>query len=58
MKLLWGWGCGCEGRKTSWVKWGNLCKQKDEGVLGTKDIENLNIALLAKSGAMEEGFRF
>ena len=45
-KFLWGWGK--EKRPISWVSWGDVCKQKEEGGLGIKDIRKLNYALVAK----------
>ena len=45
-KFLWGWGK--EKRPISWVSWGDVCKQKEEGGLGIKDIKKLNFALVAK----------
>jgi len=45
-KFLWGWGK--EKRTISWVSWGDLCKTKEEGGLGMKDIKKFNYALLAK----------
>ena len=44
--FLWGWGS--EARKIAWVSWENICKPKEMGGLGIRDIGNFNIALLAK----------
>nr|KYP72205.1 Putative ribonuclease H protein At1g65750 family [Cajanus cajan] len=44
--FLWG---GEEGiRKISWVSWEKICKPKDQGGLGIKNIELFNDALLGK----------
>jgi len=43
---MWGWGK--EKRTMSWVSWKNLCKPKEEGGLGIRDIRKFNIVLLAK----------
>jgi len=45
-KFLWGWGK--EKKPISWVSWGDLCKPKEEGGLGLKDIKKFNFSLLAK----------
>ena len=45
-RFLWGWGK--EKRPISWVSWGDVCKQKEEGGLVIKDIRKLNFALVAK----------
>jgi len=44
--FLWGWGH--EGRKIAWVKWETICKPKEEGGLGIKDLKRFNYALLGK----------
>ena len=44
--FLWGWGH--EGRKIAWIRWEIICKSKDEGGIGLKDIHLFNKALLAK----------
>ena len=45
-RFLWGWGK--ETRPISWVRWKYLCKPKEEGGLGIRDIRKFNVALLAK----------
>jgi len=45
-RFLWGWGK--ERRSIAWVSWEDLCKPKEEGGLGLKDIKKVNAALLAK----------
>ena len=45
-KFLWRWGK--EKRPISWVSWRDLCKAKEEGGMGLKDIKKFNFALLAK----------
>ena len=48
--LIWRfwWGQSGERRKIHWVRWGELCKPKGEGVMGFKDLVLFNDALLAK----------
>jgi hypothetical protein len=45
-EFLWGGVKG--GKKVSWVKWSVVCKEKKQGGLGVRDIDWLNISLLAK----------
>ncbi|XP_068466531.1 uncharacterized mitochondrial protein AtMg00310-like [Phaseolus vulgaris] len=45
-RFLWGWGK--EKRSISWVSWEDVCKPKEEGGLGIRDIRRFNYALLAK----------
>jgi len=45
-RFLWGWGR--EKRPMAWVSWKNICKPKEEGGLGIRDMRKFNVALLAK----------
>jgi len=45
-RFLWGWGK--EKEPISWVSWKMVCKPREEGGLGLRDIQNFNIALLPK----------
>jgi len=42
------WTGGDDQKHISWVSWENVCKPKEEGGLGIKDIRMFNCALLAK----------
>src|ERR1044072_4640785 len=42
------WGGVEEGRKIHWVKWEEVCRHKDVGGLGVKDVVLFNKSLLAK----------
>jgi hypothetical protein len=46
MEFLWGGAMG--GKKVSWVKWSMVCKEKKKGGLGVRDIDLVNVSLLAK----------
>jgi hypothetical protein len=39
-------GGGEEAKKIHWVKWERVCKPKEEGGLGIKDLKLFNIALI------------
>jgi len=45
-RFVWAWGA--KNKRISWVSWGNVCKPKEEGGLGVKDVRMFNCALLAK----------
>ena len=42
------WGQRGDRRKIHWVKWQDLCKPKNQGGMGFKDLALYNDALLAK----------
>ena len=42
------WGHNRDSRKVHWVKWERLCKAKEVGGMGFKEIEKFNETLLAK----------
>ncbi|XP_075654720.1 uncharacterized protein LOC142624873 [Castanea sativa] len=42
------WGQKGERRKVHWVKWGDLCQDKDQGGMGFKDLTMFNEAMLVK----------
>ncbi|GKV35275.1 hypothetical protein SLEP1_g43574 [Rubroshorea leprosula] len=45
-RFLWG---GVEGgKKINWVRWDKVCRDKDQGGLGVKDLRKFNLALLGK----------
>jgi len=45
-RFLWGWGK--VNKPISWVSWKDVCRNKEEGGLGLRDIRKFNYALLAK----------
>ena len=42
------WGQTRNERKIHWINWGKLCKPKDKGGMGFRDIHAFNLAMLAK----------
>ncbi|GKV45963.1 hypothetical protein SLEP1_g52987 [Rubroshorea leprosula] len=45
-RFLWG---GVEGgKKINWVRWDKVCRDKDQGGLGVKDLRKFNLALLGR----------
>ena len=45
-RFIWDWGK--EKKFISWVSWEVVCKPREEGGLGVRDIRKFNAALLAK----------
>lgn len=41
-------GGGENKKKIAWVRWGEVCKDKDRGGLGVKDLNSFNLSLLGK----------
>ncbi|GKV24665.1 hypothetical protein SLEP1_g34249 [Rubroshorea leprosula] len=42
------WGGEEEGKKINWVKWEKVCKNKEYGGLGVRDLRKFNLALMGK----------
>ncbi|KAL3037714.1 hypothetical protein AAZX31_01G085700 [Glycine max] len=42
------WGGGPDKNKIAWIKWEIVCRPKEKGGLGMKDINTFNLALLGK----------
>ncbi|GKV16926.1 hypothetical protein SLEP1_g27494 [Rubroshorea leprosula] len=42
------WGGGREKRKINWVNWVKVCKKREEGGLGVRDLRKFKLALMGK----------
>ena len=49
VRHLW-WGQKKGERRMTWMSWEKVCLPKDQGGMGFKDLEKVNLALLAKQG--------
>jgi hypothetical protein len=49
MGRLW-WGAKENEMKIAWMSWDWMGRSKDKGEMGSRDLENFNMALLAKQG--------
>ena len=47
MTKFW-WGDGDKGRPIHWISWDKLCKQKEDGGMGFRQLRAFNLALLTK----------
>ncbi|XP_057739674.1 uncharacterized mitochondrial protein AtMg00310-like [Arachis stenosperma] len=47
MMKFW-WGQRVNERKLQWIKWDTVCRNKDQGGLGFKDLKAFNLAMLEK----------
>ena len=44
------WWSGDRSRGIAWKSWRDMCQNKKDGGLGFRDVEQLNLAFLAKHG--------